>query len=80
MAENGFDFDARIQRLTERQEALAQSIELLTLDVRDLQGTVRVIADSMTTLMDGVRELARTAESHERRLHRLEGGEEGIQP
>ena len=29
MAENGFDLDARIERPTERHEALAESVELL---------------------------------------------------
>jgi hypothetical protein len=40
MAENGFDLDARIQRQTERHEALAESVELLIAGIEALKGTV----------------------------------------
>ena len=38
--DRGFHFDARIQRLTERHEALAESVELLIAGIEALKGTV----------------------------------------
>jgi hypothetical protein len=51
--------DERLEKLTERHEALAQSVELLLSAVRE---------DS-----ENIRALARIAEIHERRLSHLEG-------
>jgi prefoldin subunit 5 len=58
--------DERLERLTERHEALTQSIEILTHDVRELHATVEVDAQN-------IRALARIAEIHEHRLTDLEG-------
>jgi archaellum component FlaC len=60
--------DERIERLTERHEALAQTVESLGIDIRDLK---EVAAKSL----DSVNALLRIAESHERRITSLEGGE-----
>jgi len=38
MAENGFDLDARIERPTERHEALAESVELLIAGIKNPKG------------------------------------------
>ena len=61
--------------IDERLEAIAQIVELLTLDVRELQDTARTILESITRLestakQDGenIRALARISEIHERRL------------
>ena len=47
--------DERLDRLTERHEALTQTIELLTHDVSELRATVEVDAQN-------IRALARIAE------------------
>jgi len=58
--------DERLEGLTERHEALAQSREILTHDVRELRATVEIDAQN-------IRALARIAEIHEHRLADLEG-------
>jgi hypothetical protein len=57
--------DERLELLGKRHEALAQSVELLLLETRELRGIVEVDATN-------IRALARIAETHERRLA-LEG-------
>lgn len=57
--------DERIARLTERHEALTQSVEMLHLEIRDLK--------------EAAQSLLRIAEIHEARISRLEdqdGGDE----
>jgi hypothetical protein len=44
MAENGFDFDARIERPAERHEAQAESVELLIAGIKTLKGDRRAPA------------------------------------
>jgi hypothetical protein len=58
---------ASIERGAERQQALVESIELLTHDVEAL--TRNAERDS-----ENIRTLARIAEIHERRLTQIEGG------
>jgi hypothetical protein len=58
--------DARMRRTDERLGAIAESLELLTLEVRELSANSKRDADS-------IRALARIAEIHERRLTALEG-------
>jgi prefoldin subunit 5 len=81
------NIDERLERLTDRHEALSQSLELLSHDIdalRAAQGetieTVRrlaVIADQNETragkMMDAIARLARVADIHENRLAHLEG-------
>jgi hypothetical protein len=57
--------DERLEKLTERHEALTQTVELIATMQRDLTESVR---------QDGehIRPLARIAEIHERRLTDLE--------
>ncbi|HZP25271.1 MAG TPA: hypothetical protein VFB04_17655 [Terriglobales bacterium] len=59
--------DERLDRLVERHEALAQSVELLTKVVRELGKYVGEIAE-------GTARLLHVAEIHEKRITRLEGG------
>jgi uncharacterized 2Fe-2S/4Fe-4S cluster protein (DUF4445 family) len=59
--------DERLDRLVDRHEALAQSVELLTKDVRELGKYVSDIAA-------GTARLLHIAEIHEKRITRLEGG------
>jgi hypothetical protein len=70
-------FEERIERLTERHEALTQSVELL--HAESVQHTKQIKALLATATRDGehIRALVRIAEIHERRLPHLEGGEDG---
>ena len=63
------NIDERLDRLVERHEALAQSVELLSIETRELRAAIAQDAEN-------IRALARIAEIHERRLTHLEGGEE----
>ncbi len=64
----GVSIDDRLDRLTERHEALTQSMELLSHEIE------RLLAASQQDA-ENIRALARTAEIHERRLTTLEGGD-----
>jgi chromosome segregation ATPase len=55
-----FDFDARIERLTERHEALAQSIELLTHDIREMKAAMQETNAAMVR-MDARERIGRAA-------------------
>lgn len=54
-------FDERIDRLTERHEALTQTVEMIQHEIRDLK--------------EAAQALLRIAEAHETRITRLEGEE-----
>ena len=58
--------DERLDRLTQRHEALTQTVELLTKDISDMKVLVNDIAE-------GTARLLHVAEIHEKRLSRLEG-------
>jgi hypothetical protein len=62
------NIDERLEKLTERHEALTLSLERLTRDVQDLKTTSQQDGEN-------IRALARIAEIHERRLTHIEGGE-----
>ena len=57
--------DERLERLTERHEALTQTVELLTKDLSDMKGLVNDIAE-------GTARLLHVAEIHEKRISRPE--------
>jgi methyl-accepting chemotaxis protein len=59
--------DERIERLTERTQAIAESLELVVIQVRELGHSIDKDAEN-------IRALARIAEIHEHRLTHLEGG------
>ena len=61
------NIDQRLDRLTERHEALAESIELLTSDIREMAVENKKRDERMGQLMTGIGQLLRVAESHERR-------------
>jgi hypothetical protein len=72
--------DERLDRLTERHEALTQSLELLHLDVQGLRAAIEADAQNIRALIaasqadgENIRALARIAEIHERRPTDLEG-------
>ncbi len=57
--------DERLERLTQRHEALTQTVELLTKDLSDMKVLVNDIAE-------GTARLLHVAEIHEKRISRLE--------
>ena len=60
LAMNNADFNARMDRLTERHEALTQSMELTQREIVDLKETARLLLE--------------VAQSHQHRIQRLEEG------
>jgi hypothetical protein len=60
--------DERLDRLTERHEALTQSVELLLQETRELRGVMDKDAEY-------IRALARIAEIYEHRIPDIERGE-----
>jgi archaellum component FlaC len=61
------EIDERLERLTQRHEALTQTVELLT---KDLSGMRVLVSD----IAGGTARLLHVAEIHERRISRLEDG------
>jgi hypothetical protein len=68
--------DERLDRLTERHEALTQSVELLLVETRELRAGqekngehIRTITRAIELDAENIRALARIAENHERRAH-----------
>ncbi len=55
------DFHARMDRLTERHEALTQSMELTQKEIVDLKETARLLLE--------------VAQSHQHRIQRLDEGQ-----
>lgn len=68
------NIDQRLDRLTERHEALTQNLELLLAGTQDLRESVKAHDNYLSTLMSAATKLLETATSHERRLNKLEGG------
>ncbi len=65
--------DERLEKLTERHEALAQSMELTHRDIQDLLQTTRLHTEQLKIDGEHIRALVRIAEIHEHRLSDLEG-------
>lgn len=72
--------DERLEKLTERHEALAQSMELTHRDIQDLLQTTKAHSEQiqrhteqLKTDAEHIRALVRIAEIHEHRLSNLEG-------
>jgi predicted nuclease with TOPRIM domain len=78
--------DERLEKLAERHEALTQTVEILTSDLRELQQVVKTLAvttarlktdnerleDLVKDIAEGTARLLRVAEVHEQRISRLE--------
>ena len=60
------NIDERLDRLTERHEALTQTVELITADIRNLTAL-------MGQTDQFINQLAHIAAAHEQRIDRLEG-------
>ena len=74
--------DERIEKLTERHEALAPSLELLSIDAREtresvkqLAGTVAEVSRTVDVLARSVLDLVGTVRRHETRIVGLEGSQ-----
>jgi hypothetical protein len=61
--------DERLERLTERHEALTQSVEILA-------RTTHEHTQQITDIMEAAAKLLHVAQIHEQRLSRLEGDEQ----
>lgn len=84
------NIDERLEKLTERHEALTQTVEIvagmqrdnekrmgaLEESMRTLSGTTSRLETSMTTLADTMNRLANIVIRHEERLDALDGGDE----
>ena len=69
----GMTTDERLDRLTERHEALAESLQLLTVDVQSLAQSVKEHDRILHGHADLIGDLARIASGHEQRIQKLEG-------
>jgi hypothetical protein len=64
-------FDERIDKLTERHEALTQTVELLAAENRDRDAKLGIMFGQIA---ESLQRLAKIAENHEHRITGLEGG------
>ncbi len=67
--------DERLDRLTERHEALSESLQLLTADVQSLAQSVKEHDRILRGHSDLIGDLARIASVKEQRIQKLEGGQ-----
>ena len=65
--------DERLDRLTERTDAIAESAELLLLEGREQDKRIDKVVATLGPVIEAVNKLANIAASHERRLGNLEG-------
>ncbi len=72
--DSGMTIDERLERLTERHEALAQSVEILVAENRKTAEENRQRDRRLGEIMEGLARLVHVAEIHERRITELEGG------
>ena len=56
--------DERLEKLVERHEALAQTVELLSHDVRQQYESIQALTKNAQTLYDSIQGLVRIAEMH----------------
>ena len=68
--------DERLERLTERHEALTQSMELFQRDMAEMRAATAErdakYNERFSRILDVVEALAATARNHEQRIERLE--------
>jgi hypothetical protein len=65
--------DERLERLTEKHEALAESLQLLTADVQSLAQSVKEHDRILRGHAGLIGDLVRIAAGHKQRMQRLEG-------
>lgn len=64
--------DQRLERLTDRHEALTQTVEMLALENRQMTVDNRQRDKRMAQIMEGIARLLHVAEIHEQRITNLE--------
>jgi peptidoglycan hydrolase CwlO-like protein len=57
--------DERLDRLTQRHQALAESLQLLTADVQDLYKSTKELRESMKELRVATGQLSESAKAHD---------------
>ena len=67
--------DERLDRLTERHEALTQTVEIIAGMQRENEARMGRLEQSMLTLTDTMNRLANIVISHEEPLDSLDGGD-----
>jgi hypothetical protein len=65
--------DEWLKKLAERHEPLAQSVEMLAIENRNLSKAVRELSKFTNKIATATARLLSIAESHEHRITRLEG-------
>jgi archaellum component FlaC len=65
--------DERLEKLTERHEALTQTVELMALENRERDKRFDKMENRVSEIMEGIARLLHIAEIHERRIEALEG-------
>lgn len=60
--------DERLDRLTERHQALAESLQLLTIDVQSIAQSLPELRDSVKELAQSTKELRESVKEHDRIL------------
>lgn len=65
--------DERIERLTERHEALTQTVELMVAENRQIVEENKGRDRRLGEIMEGLARLVHVAEIHEQRIEGLEG-------
>jgi hypothetical protein len=68
------NIDERLDRLTERHEALTQTVEIVAHMQRTNEEALEKVHILLTKVVETVANLVRVAEGHERRISRLEEG------
>jgi archaellum component FlaC len=68
------NIDERLDRLTERHEALTQTVEIVARMQRTNEEALEKVHILLTKVVETVANLVRVAEGHERRISRLEEG------
>lgn len=66
--------DEKLDRLAERHQALAESLQLLTADVQSLAQSVKEHDRILRGHADLIGDLVKIAAGHERRIERMGGG------
>jgi hypothetical protein len=64
------NIEERLEKLTERHQALTQTVELMAAENRDRD---QRWGKTMDQIMEGIARLLHVAEIHEQRIERLEG-------
>ena len=64
--------DERLDRLTERHEALTQSVEMLVLNQQKHETVLQKAETLLSRVIESIDKLANIAHAHEQRITRLE--------